>query len=662
MSRRSDSSRGNDGSKRKKEYEVFEPARGVKAYTPDNLRRFVASAGESYLKEYDLGLADIQKKAFAEGEAAKEAELGRLLNDTEKKAVHRKIGISGAYRKRLNDFRWDYIMSLYDEGLELTAKPKLEREISIDKVGEIWASEGEEGLKSWFLDQDATSFKTNALNEVAKKLNVAGRTTIKSSEGARIIGNDKKVALYELIKADITGQAPAPKRVRGRFKGDKVAVPAVVTVDPKVKKVLADAGITSVEDLRVLTSVQLKDLLGKANLSKTGNKPDLIDRLAAYGGLTRLRARADVAEQISAIMERATTDPESALMELRSISQEELDLLEVNELRRLAGQLDLRDEKGKSLKTGTKTAIIFALTGKQVARSRSAEKREQILVSRNACMGASKLEVDRIAKTLGITVTPGMTQGQICSAIFATHLKQVSVGFLKEAPGAIEKILKLSADKQGPAFRALSKRLGLPETSTLGGLMREWLRAHYTARATTIYPGSEAIVEKFYTTGTVPTSAASLNALAMVFSELNNKLVGMTNEEKRQALKDIYERFIRVIYEDGAEAKALLEERLPQFSFEVKYPELSAQSTESLLSSPRASQQARLSEEQIVQETKEEFAQSGSLRGAATAAQARISKMLEQEATAAQQAPERPSSRRSRRSRTEGEELAGELV
>lgn len=579
----SSSSTGGDSSRGKLDYREFNPLLGPEYYKAENLEKFIMTAGAEEFDRFKDALARERKRLMDEFVRASGLDphqydnvnistlSGQALSDYQAwkariSALHRDIARTGEYRKALQALRYNTVTRLHREGkirsLDEVSQTEaanvgLAKEVTkadvINKVREM----GREGFIEWLQDQVPEGFRANALEEAARQLQVRGFSNIPEK------GPAKKVRLYNLIMQQTGGNVRGSIRSESTVQGQAAQTPQNLNLIQELQR----RGIQNVGQLTAMTSNDLRELAKQFNVPATGKKINVINSIAAAAAMGVIRDEQSIIADIDELIRLAATDPATARERGRALNPDELTNVNLQKMRQLATALRLSREYPRQGRGGapSRELIIQTLTGQRTAKSLSREAKQEITTNPTACMQADLQTVQRIAQELRIPIT-GLTQAQICDRIYASHLAHVSELFLRRGED-LRRIAALPADRQNAEVRRMANLIRLTGVQNLDDLLRQWLTAHYRARAINLFPARQQDVLNFIETGNLPQNPDAVRDLAVVFSDIHRGMYNMSDEERRAALSGLYTQFIQRLRQGGQNAVGAFLANLGRYGF-----------------------------------------------------------------------------------------------
>lgn len=551
----------------------------AKSFSAANLEAFAATAGALAGLEQDIEQA---KAAFF-------AARGAPLNDesVNAKTIRRNEGRSGLYRDTLQNVRHSYVLNLYNQGrlrsLEGMTQSqaaaagvsgagevsKKDVEDILARAGIVGANVGDAQQRAAILQylraQTPLGFKTNALEELARRLKIVGFTTITDAAGNTLQGDAKKEALYDLILGQLSGQA-APAR-RGAAAANLLAVGPVAGVGD----ILRQFNVNDAAGLSGLTVERLRQIAKAASLVSSGTKSVLINRIANAGGYNALPSAAEANQRVLDIIALSGPAFDQALAQARAIDPAVLNQVSVANIRELARALQLRAQAAPGQRTTgqlSRQAIIELLTGARAPQAASQELRRNIRASREACSNASLLDVQDAARAAGIYFTNNTSKEELCDALFGQALQRASQLLLGRGGELTNIYNTANANERAALISRLAQDAGLTGVTDFNSLLNRWLASHYQGLALA-QGANQADVTAFLASGALPASDIALYNLGRVFSDLDPNLASSraAAADREARLRLLYNSFINQFSAGEAAALGAFQRGLPQYSF-----------------------------------------------------------------------------------------------
>lgn len=549
-------------SKKKDIHNEFNPNLAPKDYLRANIQQLIATAGQNVLDDYNNGHIRLQDQL--KNEYYRENGLdpdqyssftpNQLANLTgvdaqdynayleQKKKLNSIVSKTKRYQDPLSQYRFDYANRLYQDGLlgtlaNLTvsqaATMKVGKELSKSEVDVTFGRLGRDEFLIWLVRQDPHGFKTNALEQAGVNLGIRGVKGIKTK------GFEKKEDIYNLIMTK-TGNS-----TKGGIRSAPSTSGSVSMGSMKDR--LAELGVNSAGELNILVVQQLKDLATRYGLSVRGKKADYIDAITKAAGFESLPSTTVTNATIDRLIALAKTNPLAARESARSLVPNEISppRVSLEKLKQLATAVSLSKEYPVKTSSPSAELIIRTLTGQGTAKSRSLKANSNIRTDMNACNNATMDSIVREAEKNKIPII-GLSKTQICEKIYGHYLSRLSELILKRNVD-LRKIATLSPSEQDAEVKKIARVIKLDGVTTLSGLIKKWLEAHYIGRALNTYPKRKADVEAYLATGLLPTDPNALRELAIIFSDVEGGTYNMNDEQKREALTSLYTYLIRRI-------------------------------------------------------------------------------------------------------------------
>lgn len=547
---------------------IFNPALDQAAYSKQNLEEFISTMPADLVAQYKQAEEQLSEQVVRNFVPNYDS-----LPEDQRKAARANVAKTKPdYRNARKQLAFKFLtqnQQFIGQGSVLVSQKK--KTIKADDPQLLQLSGNPAQLMQWVASHQPDDFNVSALEAIVGFL--------------KPLGLKKNESIKDLPKGlDAASNTAAKKRALHQYILSGGRREAVV-------QQAAVRGAVNVNELSTMTAAQLKALAKSYGVKGAqGNKANIITKIAAALGqpsgvqvaLSARDLKATAQQEVQQMINQATQGASMQVQAaLRSYNPDRLAAAGSVLVKQLAKALNLPvtrqtgtlDAKGKPKTAARSLAdIVHQLTNQHVSKSTSRTKSLNIKGDVQQCYVASDDEVRAVADNLKVYYTPYTSKAEICDAIHQRYLEAVSSILIKQlgAEGNLDAIAALPVAQQRDRIRKLANlaQLALPEDQlTLAGLLREWLRAHYVARAMKFYPAHAQAVDQFLATGAVPADDAALTALSVVFSDVQPNIFAASPAQRAALLNAFFAEFVQRFGGDGVAALQLARQGLQNYRF-----------------------------------------------------------------------------------------------
>lgn len=585
------------GRERKPRVFVFDPQVPAQMYKSRNLEDFVRSAGDAAWKKYTEELAGYKRRLreefytkWAQDNGVENVSFQEMDKDgpAKKAFLEQSRSPKGGYKLAIQQFRYDFVKDLGDAVMPLQNATDMDSpasarssspsrhvpagEQSMNAAGLVGAvntgrirgnidrhlvNEKFQDLQDpldyleWFRGTDWAKWTMTGLQQVMRNFNIPGVSKIPRAEEkqkvyneiARFLAGEIKVPYF--YNTGATGTTSTARTSRGTL-----TQPSNIA---GLKEELARRGITGYEGLLSLTKPRLEELntMFGLGIPRSLNVGPYKQRIAELAGFQAPMESQQVLQEYNNIV--GMNDIAAARRRAAALGEAGLSQLSNDQLQHLSTMFNLRAEVPNARGNLARNRIIGLILQRPTSRDVREAQKESILSNTQSCEQANLSQVQEQARRLGIS-TYGLSKQELCREINAKYMLNVSEQFLRRAgpTGDIRTIANLPSEQQAGPSRALAQNLGLRgRFLNLGDVLREWVQTHYGGIAASLYPRYRQDVERYIATGELPQNEDALNALANIFSDIDN--VNLNGENPEAGLETLYNNFIHPMMEGNVQ-------------------------------------------------------------------------------------------------------------